>query len=122
MLKQFGVEAQDLSLVKYEALSPDSFIWFFNATTESGRKSYCLYAEDYIPGLDHVTEAIHQNCPKWDEEAAYNLLKVTQKENWAESSPVKSASTYKAPEKQDEFMEYAASSGYDFVFLARTGN
>jgi hypothetical protein len=121
-LQQFGIDAQDIRLVKYEALTPDSFIWFFSAASGSSSKQYCLYAEDYIPNLGHVSEVIHQYRPEWDEEVTYSLLKVMQKENWEDSSPVKSAATYKVPEKQKDYMEYAATSGYDFVFLARAGN
>lgn len=118
-LKQFGIDAKKISLTKYEALTPDSFIWFFNTNDEIARDEYCLYAEDYIPGLDHVLKSINQHRPEWDSDVKYDLVKVAQQTKWSDASPVKNASVYEPPKKSEELMKYASTSGYDFVFLAR---
>jgi hypothetical protein len=115
LLKQFDVNAEKISLIKYEALTPDSFIWIFN--TDSGR--YCLYAEDYVPSIDHVKKQIDEYRSEWNPEDKYELLQVRKKEEWDKASPVAAADTYKPPEKPEEFMQYAATSGFDFVFLAK---
>src|SRR4051794_39319651 len=43
-----------LSLIGFIALSPDSFLW----KIFDGETVYYLYAEDYVPSLDHVREAL----------------------------------------------------------------
>ena len=109
-LQQFGVDTDKMSIIKYEALSPDSFIWFFG--------KYCLYAEDFVPSLDHAVKRINKNLPT-NYDCAYELVEVQSPEEWADTSPVKSADTYPEPEDTKEFMRYASTSGYDFVFLAK---
>lgn len=59
-LNKFNVKAKSIGLTKFEALTPDSCIWFIN--TETGR--YCLYVEDYVPSLDHVRKQIKNNRAK----------------------------------------------------------
>ncbi len=114
-LMQFGLEAESLLLLKYECLTPDSFIWFFGI----GNAHYCLYAEDYVPSLEHVVETINVNRVQWTPEATFELMEVVKPAIWEESSPVTSATTYQPPEDTEEFMKFAAASGVDFVFLAR---
>ncbi len=113
--KQFGLDVADLKLLKYEILSPDSFIWFFTA-----KGHYCLYAEDFVHSLDLVSKTIHDNLPSesWDDK--FELLQVKSPQKWEEASPVTSADTYEPPKDKDEFMKYAGTSGYDFVFLAES--
>jgi len=120
MLARFGIKVEKISLLKYEALTPDSFIWFFNAGDESKRYEYCLYAEDFVTNLDHVIETMNSNSPVWDGEAKFALVKVLQPSKWDEASPVKGATVYQRPKKPVEFMKYATSDGYDFVFLGQS--
>jgi hypothetical protein len=115
ILKKFGVESGSISLLKYEALTPDSFIWIFS----TDNRRYCLYAEDYVPSIDHVKEQIDNNRSVWSPDDRYELLRVSKVQDWSKSSPVAAATTYKQPEKPDEFMQYAATSGFNFVFLAK---
>jgi hypothetical protein len=117
-LKQFDVKAEKISLLKYEALTPDSFIWIFN--TDSRR--YCLYAEDYVPSIDHVKKQMDEKRSEWGSDDQYELLRVSHNQEWDKTSPVATATTYQQPEKPKEFMQYAATSGFDFVFLAKVIN
>lgn len=116
IISKFKVEVTDFRLQKFEILTPDSFIWYFSA----GNVGYCLYAEDYIPSIQHVEQAIAQNLPKWSQEDEFKLVKVQKPVDWDESSPVANATTYKPPEDTSEFMEFAYPSGHDFVFLAKS--
>jgi hypothetical protein len=102
-----------LSLVGYSALSPDSFMWkIFDGST-----MYYLYAEDYVPNLEHVKKAIQEFWP-----TKLNLEFIPTKNSAAleDSSPYQSASVYKPPEKEYEFMKFAGQSGYDLVFLLKS--
>ncbi len=117
-LKQFGVKAEKISLLKYETLTPDSFIWIFN--TDSGR--YCLYVEDYVPSIDHVKKQMDEKRSEWNPDDKYELLHVNHDQEWDKASPVTAATTYQLPDKPEEFMQYAATSGFDFVFLAKVIN
>lgn len=118
LLMQFDVKAEKISLLKYEALTPDSFIWIFN--TGSGR--YCLYAEDYVPSIEYVKKQMDAKRSEWDSDDQYELLHVSHHQEWGKASPVATATTYQPPEKPEEFMQYAATSGFDFVFLAKVIN
>lgn len=115
-LIQFGLAPKKITLLKYEALTPDSFIWFLSV---DGAK-YCLYAEDYVPSLEHVQEIIHENLPTWTPYDKYKLKKVEKRQEWIDTSPVKSAATYIPPTKPEEFMKHATTSGFDFVFVAES--
>lgn len=113
MFEQFGVVTNKLSLLKYEALTPDSFIWVIN----SGGRRYCLYAEDYVPSLQHVSEMMKRYGVLSGESDDFQLLPVKKPSQWAQSSPVTSADVYDSPANKDEFMKFAMPSGHDFVFL-----
>ncbi len=116
ILKVFGVITTKINLIKYERLSPDSFIWFFS--TDDGM--YCLYSEDYVPSLKQVEDTIKANLPVFYPFDEYKLVEVKQKTKWKDSSPVQSATIYTEPTYSENFMKYAATSGVDFVFLARS--
>lgn len=123
-LKQFGLDAEEVHLVKYEELSPDSFIWYLLVKEKDNyvADKYCFYAEDYVPGLDHVLEVVNENIPTWQQEIGSkytDFIEVTKPVNWHEADPVKNASVYQPPEKDHDFMNYAYPSGYDFVFLVK---
>lgn len=102
-----------LSLVGYEALSPDSFLW----KIYDGKQLYFLYAEDYVPSLEHVKKEIRAF---WPDQIKLEFLPVKDSAALEDSGPYQSAVVYKAPEKEYEFMKYAGQSGYDFVFLLKS--
>ena len=116
MLARFGIEAHEVHLLKFEVLSPDSFIWLLSA----GEQRYCLYAEDYVASIDDVVQAMKKHGILEDEADNFELLQVKDPEEFAASSPVVSADTYEPPTDAKEFMKYAAPSGYDFAFLGKS--
>ena len=118
ILEKFDVSDTKLRLIKFEIVSPDSFIWFIAVNNQR----YCLYAEDFVQSLEDVLEAIHANLPENEPHDNYQLVPVKNPEKWTESTPVTQADISIPPEDQAEFMRYAATSGYDFVFLAKSIN
>jgi hypothetical protein len=119
VLEQFGVEASTILLQKYEAITLDSRIWNFSIKNGDKFDSYYLYAEDYVPDLEHVTREINQNLAEWTPEDKVKLVPVVTPTTWKESSPVQSSDFYTEPGQPSEFMKFAATSGHDFVFLAK---
>ena len=121
VLKQFGIKADAIRLQKYEAISPDSFIWCFAIPREDESEYYYLYAEDYVPSLEHVRDQIDQNSAEWiaEEKNLFEFVPVLEPADWKSAEPVKTAAVYAEPENTDELMKYALPSGYDFVFLAK---
>ena len=119
MLKQFDIAADSIYLQKYEVISPDSFIWAMEVKSGEDHGSYYLYAEDYVPSLKHVRDTIAQNLAQYPGEDKFELVPAAKVLVWDQSEPVQSAEYAEQPEDADEFMKYAASSGYDFVFLAK---
>lgn len=109
-LEQFIELPDRLSLIGFTVLSPDSFVW----KIFDGNTIYYLYAEDYIPDLEYVKEAIMQF---WPEKIELEFLPVKQPIAFEDATPNKVAAIYKPPENEYEFAEYAGQSGYDFVFL-----
>ena len=101
------------SLVGYEALSPDSFLW----KVFDGKTVYYLYAEDYVPNLEHVKKEIQAF---WPDKLDLEFIPVKHSAALEDSSPYRSAQVYEPPEKEYEFMKYAGQSGYDFVFLLKS--
>lgn len=116
ILDSFDVKAKDFTLLKYEALTPDSFIWVIVVNGER----YCLYAEDFVQSLKHIREAMHEHGFIEGETDKYELVPVKSPQDWNEASPVKAASTYEEPEDKEDFVQYAATSGFDFVFLGKS--
>lgn len=102
-----------LSLVGYSALSPDSFLW----KIFDGENIYYLYAEDYVPSLEHVRERILDFLPK---KIDLEFMPAKQPLVFEDSSPKQLAKIYKPPENEYEFSRYAAQSGFDFVFLLKS--
>lgn len=102
-----------LSLVGFQVLSPDSFLW----KIFDGENIYYLYAEDYVPSLDHVTAQIQDF---WPDEIELEFLPVKNPKAFEDTSPNKSAVIYKPPKDEYEFAKYAWPSGYDFVFLLKS--
>ena len=102
-----------LSLVGYESLSPDSFLW----KIFDGKTVYYLYAEDYVPNLEHVKKEIQAF---WPDKLELEFIPTKKSTALEDSSPFKSAIIYQPPESEYEFMKYAGQSGYDFVFLLKS--
>lgn len=112
-LEQFIELPPRLSLVGFTALSPDSFLW----KIFDGANIYYLYAEDYVPSLDHVRERIQDFSPM---KISLNFLPVKRQVAFEDSLPNQGVEIYKPPKDEYEFSKYAAQSGYDFVFLLKS--
>lgn len=98
------------ALIEFQTLTPDSFIWrlLIHQTV------YYLYAEDFVDGLASVEYNIRSYAVKG---ATFEFVKVKDRQKFDDASPVKSAALYKEPTDSNDMMAFAASSGYDFVFL-----
>lgn len=112
-LEDFIDLPEHLSLIGYSALSPDSFLW----KIFDGESIYYLYAEDYVPSLEHVRERFLDFLPK---KIDLEFMPVKRPLVFEDSSPNQSAKIYKPPENEYEFARYAAQSGFDFVFLLKS--
>lgn len=112
-LEQFIDLPSRLSLVGFTELSPDSFVW----KIFDGENVYYLYAEDYIPNLEHVREQI---LDFWPHKITLTFVPVKRPIAFEDSSPNKASVVYKPPENEYDFAKYAAQSGYDFVFLLKS--
>lgn len=114
VLSRFGIKPAKASfaLLKFEVLTPDSFMWRVFA----GGCLYYLYAEDYIPDLDHVKKVFdgYLEGGKWD------FVEPVETIKFETASPVTATTVYKEPEGAGEMMKYAVDSGFDFVFLAKS--
>lgn len=109
-LEQFIKLPEHLSLVGFVALSPDSFLWqIYDGTTH-----YYLYAEDYIPSLEHITQQINDFYHK---QLDLTFLEAKVPLAFEDSTPNKSAAVYQPPDDEYVFARYSSQSGYDFVFL-----
>ena len=107
-LKKFRVGKAKLIDVKaYRMLTPDSFIWKLRMSDGI----YYLYAEDYVPSMDHIREEIagYTHDQKGHFIEAKNLREIPA---------VRAAATY--AESDDyalDMAKLAVGSGYDLVFL-----
>jgi len=116
VLAQFDLDyksnTSSLDVLRFEVLSPDSFVWKLLL----GNVIYYLYAEDYVPGIEYIKGEItdYLGNEKWD------FVRSKEVVDFDTSSPVTSAEIYKKPDRTDDLMKYAVSSGYDFVFLVKT--
>lgn len=102
-----------LSLVGFGDLTSGSFIW----KIFDGETVYFLYAEDYVPSLDHVRERLAEFS---DNGASFEFLPVKRPIAFEDSTPNQSTVVYKPPKNEYEFAKYASQSGYDFVFLLKS--
>lgn len=102
-----------LSLIGFQVLSPDSFLW----KIFDGKNIYYLYAEDYVPSLDHVTAQIKDF---WPNEIKLEFLPVKKQVAFEDSGPNRTSESYSPPKDEYEFTKYAWPSGYDFVFLLKS--
>lgn len=113
ILAKFKIEKPDYIVVtRFEVITPDSFVW----RLETNLGMYYLYAEDFIPGIDHIKGFYERYIVGH----AWELIEVERVEAFEDAAPVKSATTYQRPDDADEILRYAVSSGHDFVFLARS--
>lgn len=108
----FNAQKSPIDVLRFEVLSPDSFMWKLLL----GNAIYYLYAEDYVSGIDYIQDEFNDylGTEKWE------FVRPNKVSSFEESEPVKSAEVYEKPERADDLMEYAVSSGYDFVFLVKT--
>lgn len=117
VLDQFDIEVLEekhrLTLIEFQILSPDSFVWRLFI---SG-KVYYLYAEDYVSDLSYVHEVVSSYAVK---NAHLDFIKVKVQQEFGSAQPVKHAKIYKKPNNYEEMKSYALSSGYDFVFLCKS--
>lgn len=109
-----SVSTEDFTLLSFITLTPDSFIWKLIIDDAV----YFLYAEDYVPGLRQVEYEI-KNCAG-NEDMKLTFIPANASQAFEDTSPNKSAQIYKPPQDEYNFMKYAVSSGYDFVFLCKT--
>lgn len=108
----YNTERSSIDVLKFEVLSPDSFVWKLLL----GNVIYYLYAEDYVSDLDYVKNVINEytGSEKWDFVIPREVIAFES------SSPVQAAVVYQKPEQANRLMEYVIDSGYDFVFLVKT--
>lgn len=102
-----------LSLVGFTELSPDSFVW----KIFDGQTMYYLYAEDYVPSLEHIKEQVAFFAPRG---TTFEFLKAKKQIAFEDSIPNRFADVYRPPADEYEFSEYATQSGFDFVFLLQS--
>lgn len=113
VLDRFTIDLPEyIALVRFEVITPDSFMWRILI----GEGVYYLYAEDYVPDMDHVKSIFK----KYLENDRWELVKPKSTIKFENSTPVKSAITYPEPDDSDEMMLYAIDSGPDFVFLVQS--
>lgn len=101
------------ALIEFQVLSPDSFVWRLLVNNAV----YYLYAEDYIEGLEYVKDSIASYAVP---NVKFDFVKAKQQESFDDASPVKNATVYEAPENPATMMQFAVSSGHDFVFLCKS--
>lgn len=112
VLNQFeGIDSSDAQITSYKLLSPDSFLW----RLKIGKRVYYLYAEDYIPSMDHVRKQLED----FTHGTSGEFVMAKKPDTFEEHAPVKSAVTYKEPEDWPEVSKYSVGSEYDSVFLFR---
>jgi hypothetical protein len=113
LLGRFDIDLPEhIALVRFEVITPDSFMWRILI----GKGVYYLYAEDYVPGIDHIKSVFN----KYLENDKWELVKPKSTIKFEDATPVKGATTYQEPDDSDDMMRYAIDSGYDFVFLAHS--
>ena len=112
VLKHFDVYYNDYDVLRFEVITPDSFMWrlLIDGTV------YYLYAEDYIPSLEHVRQVFNSylQTEHWE------FVKASQPHEWDQAMPVTHATAYAEPADSGEIMKYAIESKYDFAFLAKS--
>ncbi len=107
-------DSNSFSILRFELLTPDSFVWRLLI----GKHVYYLYAEDFVSGLKYIIDTMAAYMDSTD----FELVKVHEKYRltFEQASPVKNAYVYDKSDDADEMMQYAAASGCDFVFLAKS--
>ncbi len=112
VLNDFGVDQSHLRVLRFEVISPDSFMW----RLEMDSAIYYLFAEDYIPGLEYVRGVFNQYL----QSSNWSFVRPATQRTFEESSPVKTATVYTPPNANDEFSIFATDSGHDLVFLCKS--
>ena len=114
-LAQFDnpIPEKQITLIEFQILSPDSFRWRLLIDGAV----YYLYAEDHVVSLKDIRKKIDS----WfDPTIQIDFIKTKQQEDFASTTPFNSAAIYKEPDDYNQMKFYAASSGYDFVFLCKS--
>jgi len=108
----YGSRESHLDILRFEVLSPDSFMWKMLI----GNVVCYLYAEDYVSDIDYIKDIFNDylESDNWD------FVKPKQVLVFESSSPVQRAEVYKKSDRADDLMQYAVDSGHDFVFLVKT--
>jgi hypothetical protein len=110
----YTADGEEPRIVHYQVLTPDSEACIFSFD----KRMWCMYQEDYIPGISHVKEKISEWVGKTKPFALVRV--VSPFISLHDATPVRKSSVYKLPEKKSEdFTDYADTNGYDFIFLAR---
>lgn len=104
----------DFSLVKFEVIGPDSFMWRLNI----GEHIYYLYVTDYSGGLADIQQTFRDYLES--DEFELVPVRVEHTTTFEDSIPVKNAVVYQKADDSDDMMQFASSSGFDSVFLAKS--
>jgi len=101
-----------LDVLRFEVLSPDSFMWKILI----GNAVCYLYAEDYVSDVDYIKDVFNDylESDKWD------FIKPKQILKFESLGPVQRAEVYEKYNRADDLMQYAVDSGHDYVFLVKT--
>ncbi len=113
-VNRFDVEIIDgIDILRFEVISPDSFMW----RLQIDDNIYYLYAEDYVPGLGYISSVFS----RYIENNEWSFVKPRKAIDFEDATPVLSARVYEKSDDSDDMMQYTVDSGYDFVFLAKSG-
>ncbi len=117
VLKQFDITIPTLNdhiaITRFEVITPDSFMWRIALVNDA---VYYLYAEDYVPGIDYIASVYDHYIVKH----TWQMIPAKLPTDFNDTSAVTSAVVYQEPDESQKLMKYAAHSGYDYVFLARS--
>lgn len=116
ILDQFSLpldKERSFVLIEFQVLSPDSFVWRLLVN----KVVYYLYAEDYVEGLEDIKNKVMSYAVQ---DTELDFVKARQHEKFDRAQPVNNAVVYEKPEDSTKMMQFAISSGYDFVFLCKS--
>src|SRR6266704_2041847 len=83
VLERFGFDLSGhrppVEVLRFEVITPDSFMW----RLRMAGSAYYLYAEDYIPGLDHVKSVFND----YIEQDKWVFVKAKHPKSFESTSP-----------------------------------
>ena len=104
----------DFTLLGFNVIKPDSFIWKLIINYEL----YYLYAEDYVISLEQVINTVKD----YDKTLTkLEFVKVYNPKKHEKIEPRKKGVIYSEPDKVNSIRLYTVDSGHDHAFLLRTG-